>query len=130
MWHRWGARLSDWGLYGLLVAQPLSGMAATVLYGHPFNLFGIEVPSLLASDKVWAAAAQQLHTLGAYALESLVIVHAGAAILHRVIADDGVLDSMLPLPRKRSDAPVTSVSQGMITALGPAVADGASGARE
>lgn len=101
-WHQWGARLSEWGLYGLLLAQPLSGMAATVLRGQPFYLFGIQVPSLMAPDKVWAIVAQQLHTLGAYALASLVIVHAGAAILHRVIADDGVLDSMLPLPRRRS----------------------------
>lgn len=101
-WHQWGARLSEWGLYGLLLAQPLSGVAATVLRGQPFYLFGIQVPSLMAPDKVWAIAAQQLHTLGAYALASLVIVHAGAAILHRVVADDGVLDSMLPLPRGRS----------------------------
>jgi cytochrome b561 len=111
-WHQWGARLSEWGLYGLLLAQPLSGMVATVLRGQPFNLFGIQVPSLMAPDKVWAAAAQGLHTLGAYALVTLVLVHAGAAILHRVIADDGVLDSMLPLPRERSSAPIQSVSEG------------------
>ena len=129
-WHQWGARLSEWALYGLLLAQPLTGMAATVLRGQPFNLFGIHVPSLMTPDKPWATAAQQLHTLGAYALASLVMVHAGAAILHRVLADDGVLDSMLPLRRKRSGAPVPLGSQGMITALAPTVADGAPGARE
>jgi cytochrome b561 len=111
-WHQWGARLSEWGLYGLLLAQPLSGMAASVLRGQPFNLFGIQVPSLMAPDKVWAIAAQGLHTLGAYALTILVLVHAGAAILHRVVADDGVLDSMLPLPRKGGGAPIQSVSEG------------------
>ena len=111
-WHQRGARLSEWGLYGLLLAQPISGMAATVLHGQPFNLFGIQVHSLIAPDKVWAAAAEGLHTLGAYALAALVLVHAGAAILHRVTADDGVLDSMLPLPRKRSGAPIESLSEG------------------
>ena len=111
-WHQWGARISEWGLYGLLFTQPLSGMAATVLRGRPFDLFGIQVPSLMAPDKVWAAAAQGLHTLGAYALAALVLVHAGAAILHRVIADDGVLDSMLPLPRRASGAAIQSVSEG------------------
>lgn len=111
-WHQWGARLSEWGLYGLLLAQPLSGMAATVLRGQPFYLFGIQVPSLMAPDKVWALVAQQLHTLGAYALAGLAIAHAGAAILHRVIADDGVLDSMLPLPGRRSAAPVALASEG------------------
>jgi cytochrome b561 len=87
-------------------------MAASVLRGQPFNLFGIQVPSLMAPDKVWAIAAQGLHTLGAYALTILVLVHAGAAILHRVVADDGVLDSMLPLPRKGGGAPIQSVSEG------------------
>jgi superoxide oxidase len=111
-WHQWGARLSEWGLYGLLLAQPLSGMAASVLRGQPFNLFGVQVPALTAPDKVWASAIQELHTLGAYALAALVLVHAGAAILHRVIADDGVLDSMLPLPRKRLAAPIQSISEG------------------
>ena len=99
-WHQRGARFSEWGLYGLLLAQPLSGMAATVLGGRPFNLFGIQVPSLMAPDKGWAASAHALHTLGAYALASLVLVHASAAILHRIIANDGVLDSMLPIPRR------------------------------
>ena len=99
-WHQWGARLSEWTLYGLLLAQPLSGMAATVFSGRSFNLFGIQVPSLMAPDKGWAASAQALHTLGAYALAILVLVHASAAVLHRIIANDGVLDSMLPIPHR------------------------------
>jgi cytochrome b561 len=103
-WHQWGARFSEWGLYGLLLAQPLTGMASTVLGGRPFNLFGIQVPSLMVPDKGLAASAHALHTLGAYVLASLVLVHASAAILHRIIANDGVLDSMLPGPHRRSGA--------------------------
>ena len=99
-WHQWGARLSEWGLYGLLLVQPLTGLAATVFRGRPFDLFGAHVSWLLAPNKAWAMI-QVLHTLGAYALAGLVLVHAGAAILHRVFANDGVLDSMLPAPRPR-----------------------------
>ena len=95
-WHQWSARCSEWGLYGLLLTQPLTGMAATALSGRPFDLFGIRVPSLMSPHKLWPATAHALHTLGAYVLASLVLVHASAAILHRVIANDGVLDSMLP----------------------------------
>jgi cytochrome b561 len=87
--------LSEWGLYGLLLAQPLTGMAATVLRGKPFSAFGFQVPSLVAQSQNWASIAGQLHTLGAYALSGLVLLHAGSAILHRLIANDGVLDSML-----------------------------------
>ncbi len=111
-WHQWGARLSEWGLYGLLLAQPLTGMAATALGGRPFEVLGMRVPALMVPHKAWATAAQELHALGAYGLASLVLVHAGAAILHRVIADDGVLDSMLPVPRKGRSTPIQSVPQG------------------
>jgi superoxide oxidase len=110
-WHQWGARLSEWGLYGLLLVQPVTGMAATVLRGQPFNLFGLQVPSLMAPHKAWVATAQGLHTLGAYALASLVLVHAGAAILHRVIANDGVLESMLPAPRARRGTPLQAIPE-------------------
>ena len=111
-WHQWGARLSEWGLYALMFAQPLTGMAATVLRGRPFDLLGIQVPSLMRPHEAWVTTAQGLHTLGSYGLLSLVLVHAGAAILHRVVADDGVLDSMLPIPRKESGTPIQSVSEG------------------
>ena len=102
-WHQWGARLSEWGLYGLLLAQPATGMAATVLSGRPFNLFGLSLPSVMTPHKEWAGVADSLHGLGAYTLAGLVLVHASAAILHRLVANDGVLDSMLPaLRRKKS----------------------------
>jgi superoxide oxidase len=110
-WHQWGARLSEWGLYGLLLAQPLTGMAATVLRGRPFDLLGIHRPSLMLPHKEWATAAQGLHVLGAYGLASLVLLHGAAAILHRVIANDGVLESMLPVLHRGRRAPVQSVPE-------------------
>ena len=94
--HQVGARLSEWGLYGLLLAQPTTGLLATVVRGQPFALFAIQIPALMASDKSAASLAQSLHELGALMLAVLVLLHAGAAILHRVITNDGVLDSMLP----------------------------------
>jgi cytochrome b561 len=112
-WHQWGARLSEWGLYGLLLVQPLSGMAASVLRGRPFALLGIQVPSLMMPDKGLAASAHALHALGAYLLAGLVLAHASAAILHRIIANDGVLDSMLPAARKRSGALSATLSAGV-----------------
>ena len=112
-WQQWGARISEWGLYGLLLAQPLTGMAATVLRGRPFRAFGFQVPSLMAQNKDWAFIAGQLHTLGAYALSGLVLLHAGSAILHRLIANDGVLNSMLPSQRKGSGPTTRRVAQSV-----------------
>lgn len=110
-WHQWGARLSEWGLYTLLLGQPLTGMAATLFRGRPFDLLGVQVPALMAPHKVRATTALELHALGAYALAGLVLVHAGAAILHRVIANDGVLESMLPVPRKGRLTPIRSAPE-------------------
>lgn len=93
--HQWGARLSEWGLYGLLLAQPTTGLVSTVLRGQAFSVFGFSVSPLMAPNRYWAGVGA-LHSLGAYVLATLVLIHAGAAILHRLVANDGVLDSMLP----------------------------------
>ena len=94
----------------MLLVQPATGIAATVLTGRPFNLFGFSVPPVMAPHKEWADVAGSLHALGAYTLAGLVLVHAGAAILHRLVANDGVLDSMLPALRKK---------KGLIVAKAP-----------
>jgi cytochrome b561 len=105
-WHKLGTKLSEWALYALLLTQPLSGVAASVLRGRPFDLFWTQVPALVRPDQSLATALQSLHMLGAYFLAGLVLIHASAAILHRVIADDGVLGSMMPLfvSRTRGDS--------------------------
>ena len=43
-WHQRGARFSEWGLYGLLLAQPLSGVAATVLVAARSTCSGFRCP--------------------------------------------------------------------------------------
>jgi cytochrome b561 len=95
-WHRLGAMLSEWALYALLLTQPLSGLAASLLGGRPFDLFWAQVPVLVRPDQSLVATFQSLHMLGAYSLAALVLIHASAAILHRILADDGVLGSMMP----------------------------------
>jgi cytochrome b561 len=100
--HQWGARLSEWGLYGLLLAQPLTGLVSTVLRGRTFTVFGFSVPPLVTTNRYWAGIGA-LHLLGGYALATLVLIHASAAILHRLVANDSVLDSMLPARRQKQD---------------------------
>ena len=94
--------MSEWGPYGLLLAQPTIGLAASILKTRPFDLFGIPIPPLVAANKGWAADPATLHTLGGFALAGLVLIHASAAILQRVIANDRVFDSMLPTMQMKS----------------------------
>jgi cytochrome b561 len=92
--HITGVHLSEYGLYLLLLAQPLTGLADTMLRGRPFALFIWTVPALIARDKPAAALAHLAHMAGAWALIALVTVHALAALTHRFVLDDGVLESM------------------------------------
>ena len=92
--HIAGVHLSEYGLYLLLLAQPLTGLADTLLRGRPFTLFVWTVPALLARDKPAAALAHLAHFAGAWALIALVTIHALAALTHRFVLDDGVLESM------------------------------------
>jgi len=92
--HIAGVHLSEYGLYVLLLAQPLTGLADTLLRGRPFDLFVWTVPALLVRDKPAASLAHLAHMAGAWALIALVTVHALAALTHRIVLDDGVLESM------------------------------------
>jgi cytochrome b561 len=68
--------LSEWGLYGLLLAQPATGLMSVILRGQPLTLLGFVVPPLMTPDK-YCAAMGGLHLLGGYALATLVLVHSG-----------------------------------------------------
>ena len=90
------ARLNEWGLYALLLAQPLTGLGDTVFRGHPFTLVVWRVPALTHADKPLFHAFHALHEAGAVALLGLIGLHAAAALLHGVVLRDGVLQRMLP----------------------------------
>jgi cytochrome b561 len=98
--HITGVHLSEYGLYLLLLVQPLTGLADTLLRGRPFALFIWTVPALLVRDKPAAAVAHLAHMAGAWALIALVTVHALAALTHKFVLDDGVLESMIGAARR------------------------------
>ena len=90
------AKLNEYGLYGLLLVQPLTGLGNTLLHGRPFALFVWWVPAWFAADKAISHLFQTLHELGAWALLALIGIHAAAALFHGLILRDGVLQRMLP----------------------------------
>jgi superoxide oxidase len=90
------AKLSEYGLYGLLLMQPLTGLGNTLLHGRAFALFVWRVPAWFAADKAISHLFQTLHELGAWMLLALIGIHAAAALFHGLILRDGVLQRMLP----------------------------------
>jgi len=90
------AMLNEYALYMLLLVQPLTGLVATLFGGRPFALFSWRVPAFLAADKAASHLFHSIHHLGAWALITLIALHAAAALFHGLILRDGILQRMLP----------------------------------
>jgi superoxide oxidase len=103
-------KLSEYGLYALLLGQPVTGLLTTILGGRPFALFFWRFPPLAARDETLQAAFHLSHELGAFALGVLITGHAATALFHHFVVRDDVLECMAPVTRRH--APNTStVSQ-------------------
>jgi cytochrome b561 len=90
------AKLNEYGLYGLLLVQPLSGLAMMLSRGRPFTLFFWQVPALLDRAPTVSSLFRSVHEIGAWGLLALISLHAAAALLHGFVLRDGVLQRMLP----------------------------------
>ena len=102
---RLAARLSHWGFYGLMIGMPLTGWA--LVSSSPMNLptvlFGImPLPHLpLPKDKAISESFATLHSIGAWVMIGLLVIHIAAAVVHHFIRRDDVLHHMLPFIRTR-----------------------------
>lgn len=114
--HRATVKLSEYGLYALLLGEPATGLLATLFGGRPFALYLWRFPALMPRDLTLQAAFHFYHELGAWALAGLAVGHAAAALFHHFVLRDDVLESMAPViatarpkqePRKRPHLPET-----------------------
>ena len=96
---RRAAMLVESALYVLLLAQPLIGLAQTLTRGKPFQLFAFHAPAMMARDKALTGLFHRIHELSAWVLLGLIGAHVAAALFHRLVLKDGVLQSMWP-PRR------------------------------
>lgn len=101
---RLAARANEYALYLLLLVQPVTGLADSLFHAHVFPVFGMAVPVLVAKSKPIYHAAHSLHEAGGWLLAALVGLHTAAALFHRLVLRDRVLQSMLPAGRVRSHA--------------------------
>ena len=98
------AKSNEFGLYALLILQPLTGLSDAPFRGRPFQLFLWQVPRILPRDRAAADLLAEMHHLGAYALLFLIGAHAPAALLHRFILRDNIVQRMLPPPAVMKNA--------------------------
>ncbi|TGD96156.1 cytochrome b [Methylobacterium nonmethylotrophicum] len=97
LWQRRAAHASHVALYGLMLALPLVGWAMLSAARYPVALAGpLVLPPILPGSLMLHAGLRALHTMLAYALFGVILVHLGAALMHALIRRDGVFASMAP----------------------------------
>jgi cytochrome b561 len=90
------AKANEYSLYLLLLAMPITGLMRVLLRGQPFDWFFWHVPALLEPNPALRSIFVEAHEFGAKALMVLIGLHAGAALFHRLVLRDNVLQRMLP----------------------------------
>jgi cytochrome b561 len=89
------AKATHWGLYALLLAMVLVGMFLAWTRGDSlFNL--ISIPAYDPGNRALADQVQELHGTLGWLIVALASLHASAALFHRWVWRDGVLNRMLP----------------------------------
>jgi superoxide oxidase len=106
--HRATVKLSEYGLYALLLGQPVTGLLTTLFGARPFALFSWWLPPLMPRDEMLQAAFHFSHELGAWALAILAVGHAAAALVHHFVLRDDVLECMAPVTQRRSKQEVAA----------------------
>jgi cytochrome b561 len=104
-WQQMAAHGTHLALYALLIIMPLAGYIRVKAGGFPIEgLDAMGVPSLVPRSDALAAAAKQVHYLGAFALAGVVAMHIGAAAFHAIVKRDGVFSRMWPPVAQKTGA--------------------------
>jgi cytochrome b561 len=82
-------------MYLCVLILPFLGMLYVYGKGYPVKFFGLEVIAKPASETEWAITVGGLHSPVAILLTLTVLLHTAAAIYHRVVKKDDVLQRML-----------------------------------
>jgi cytochrome b561 len=95
-WQRRTAQLTHFGLYLLLILQPLTGYLGSVYSGYPVKFFGATLPTWGAPNAWQKDFFSAVHLGSSFALAGLALLHVAAAAKHALIDRDGLLSRMDP----------------------------------
>ena len=85
-----------WGLYALIIVQPLIGWAATSAYRAPIVIYGLfELPPILAENRALSEQLFAVHRALGILMALMVLAHIGAALFHHFVRKDRVLMRMV-----------------------------------
>jgi cytochrome b561 len=88
-------------LYAVFLVMPLSGYVNAAAAGHSVSFFGVVlIPPLVPANSRLSQVAIAVHLVSQYVVYALVAIHVAAALMHRFVRRNGILERMLPLRRK------------------------------
>jgi len=93
--HQFAAHVNHWGLYAMLIAQPIIGWIGTSSYRAPVTFFRLfEFPPVWRVDRAFSNWLFQVHGWIGITIAVFVAAHIGAALFHHFIRKDEVLTRM------------------------------------
>ena len=99
------AKLAHWAMYLLIAIVLISGYLIPTAEGAPISVFDLfSVPAAISGIPGQEDTAGWVHRYLAYALISLVVLHASAALKHHFINRDATLRRMLGMSDKRRES--------------------------
>ena len=100
------ARLSHYALYGLMIGMPLIGWAMLSAADYPVVLYGrVRLPAILPPSDSLHALLWGAHFYLAFLFFALILLHLAAALFHALVRQDGVFETMAPVPTHDDVAP-------------------------
>jgi len=93
---QFAAHATHWGLYALLIVQPIVGWIATSTYRAPVLFFWLfELPPIWPENRPFSEAMFTVHRSLGMLIALLICAHIGAALYHHFILKDRVLGRMV-----------------------------------
>lgn len=94
-WQQWSAKAVHLALYLFMIGMPIAGWLIVSAKGKPVPFFGLELPSLVASNRDLAESVEDLHKLVGEVGYYLIGIHALAALVHHYYFRDNTMTRML-----------------------------------
>jgi cytochrome b561 len=90
------AHATHWGLYALLIVQPIVGWIATSAYRAPVLFFWLfELPPIWPEDRAFSETMFTAHRFLGIMIALMICAHIGGALFHHFIRRDRVLMRMV-----------------------------------
>lgn len=95
-WQQTAAKIGHAAIYVFLLAMPILGWATLSAEGDPVLFFGLQIPGLVAPDKILSGRLEEIHEIGGTIGYVLIGGHALLAIIHHAVFKDTTLIRMMP----------------------------------